>query len=219
MKNKKITLPHSLFISGTDTGVGKTLVSAILLSGLKGKYWKPIQSGLEDITDTQWIQKKTGLAGSCFYPETFRLKHPLSPHISAATDGVRIGLEAFKMPLQEKNEYLIIEGAGGLMVPLNEKEMMSDLIRKLGVPVLLVARSSLGTINHTLLSLTRMRQEGIEILGVVMNGEKNRSNREAIEHFGKVKVLAEIEEIREINPASLKACYNREFDLNFNNIL
>jgi dethiobiotin synthase len=186
-------------------------VSAILLSGLGGKYWKPIQSGLDDITDTQWIKEKTGLPDSCFYPEAYRLKLPLSPHASATSEGKRIDLAAFETPVTSEGENLIIEGAGGVMVPLNEKELMTDLIKKLYVPVLLVSRSSLGTINHTLLSLNQMRREGIEIFGVVMNGEKDNSNREAIEHYGNVKVLAEIENLEEINPNSLKKCFNKEF--------
>lgn len=213
MKNDQIIFPRRLFIAGTDTGIGKSVISAILLLGLEGRYWKPIQSGLEDITDTQWIKEKTGLPESCFCPETYRLKRPLSPHASAAMEGNRIDLDSLEMPPAGEDENLIIEGAGGVMVPLNEKDFMTDLIKKLGVPVLLVARSSLGTINHTLLSLTQMRREGIEIFGVVMNGEKNSSNRDAIEHYGDVRVLAEIENLKEINPDSLKNCFKKEFTL------
>lgn len=213
MKNNPIIFPRRLFIAGTDTGIGKSFVSAILLLGLGGKYWKPIQSGLEGITDTQWIKEKTGLPESCFYPETYRLKRPLSPHASAAMEGKRIDLDSFEMPLAGEDEALIIEGAGGVMVPLNEKDLMTDLIKKLGAPVLLVARSSLGTINHTLLSLTQMRREGIEIFGVVMNGKKNSSNCDAIEHYGDVKVLAEIEALKGISPDSLKNCFKKKFKL------
>lgn len=211
MIKDKTHFPHRMFISGTDTGIGKTVVSAVLLSGLNGKYWKPIQSGLEDITDTQWIKEKTGLPDSHFYPETYRLNLPLSPHASAAADGIRIDLDAFEMPGYEEDEYLIVEGAGGLMVPLNERDMMTDLIKKLNIPVLLAARSSLGTINHTLLSLSRMRQEGIEIFGVVISGEKNPGNREAIERYGNVRVIAEIGIIENITPDRLKECFDNEF--------
>lgn len=210
IKNDKIIFPHRLFISGTDTGIGKSVVSAILLSGLSGKYWKPIQSGLEDITDTQWIKEKTGLPDSHFYRETYRLNLPLSPHASAAADGIKIHLDAFEMPACKEDEYLFVEGAGGLMVPLNEKDMMTDLIKKLNIPVLLVSRSSLGTINHTLLSLNLMRQECIEIFGVVMSGEKNPGNREAIEYYGNVKVIAEIGIMEDISPVSLKECFDNE---------
>jgi dethiobiotin synthase len=211
VNNKKIIFPPRLFISGTDTGIGKTMVSAILMSGPGTRYWKPIQSGLADQTDTQWIMEKTGLNKFCFFPETYRLSLPLSPHASAAADGTFIDLKAFEMPETKDEEHLIIEGAGGLLVPLNDKEMMTDLIIKLDVPVLLVARSALGTINHTLLSFNIMRQKKIEIFGVVMNGPRNSINREAIEHFGQTSVIAEIENIREINPENLKKCFEKEF--------
>ncbi|MBN2420506.1 MAG: dethiobiotin synthase [Deltaproteobacteria bacterium] len=203
--------PERIFVTGTDTGVGKTLVSAILLAGLNGKYWKPVQSGLEDITDTWWIKEKTGLDDSHFFPETYRLRLPLSPHASAEADGIRIELDSFKVPQTRDRETLIIEGAGGLMVPLNEKEMMIDLIKRCDAPALVVARSALGTINHTLLSIGQLRSYGIGIAGVVMNGPKNSSNRDAIEGFGNVTVIAEIEEIKEINIRSLKNSFKDYF--------
>ncbi len=201
----------SIFITGTDTGIGKTLVSAVLLAGLRGKYWKPVQSGLESITDTEWVKEKTGLDDSHFFPETYRLKQPLSPHASAGADGVRIELDNFEIPETGDGETLIIEGAGGIMVPLNESDLMIDLIKKCNAPALIVARSGLGTINHTLLSINQLRAEGIGILGVVMNGPLNSSNRDAIVDFGDVKVIAEIEEITDINPESLKNSFLEYF--------
>jgi len=203
MTNNKI--PRQLFITGTDTGIGKTVISAILMAGLKGRYWKPIQSGLEETTDTQWIQKVTALPENHFSPETYRLQQPLSPHASATTEGIHIDLEAFQLP--DTEEHLIVEGAGGIMVPLNETHLMLDLMKKLDIPVLLVARSELGTINHTLLSLEQMKRHGLEVFGVIINGPKNPSNREAIEHFGKVTVRAEIEPLAEINPQTLKQTF------------
>ena len=203
--------PGRIFITGTDTGIGKSLVSAMLLAGLEGKYWKPVQSGLEDITDTEWVKEKTGLDDTHFFPETYRLKQPLSPHASARADGVRIELNKFKIPQTGDGEILIIEGAGGIMVPLNEKELMIDLIKKCSAPALVVARSGLGTINHTLLSINQLRNEGIDISGVVMNGPRNSSNRDAIERFGSVKVIAEVEKITDINPESLKEFFRKYF--------
>ncbi len=203
--------PGRIFITGTDTGIGKTLVSAMLLTGLEAKYWKPVQSGLEDITDTDWVKEKTGLDDSRFFPETYRLKQPLSPHASAEADGVRIELNDFKIPETGDDETLIIEGAGGLLVPLNERELMIDLIKRFNAPALIVARSGLGTINHTLLTVNQLRIDGIEILGVVMNGPRSRSNRDAIEAFGKVKVIAEIENIEDISPESLKEGFRKHF--------
>ena len=212
MNSKRISLPDRLFITGTDTGIGKTVISAILMTGLQGIYWKPVQSGLEEITDTEWVRHKTGLPESHFRPETYRLRLPLSPHASAANDGVRIDLEAFQIPQTNKGEHLIIEGAGGIMVPLNERHFMKDLMKKLDSPVLLVASSSLGTINHTLLSLEQLKRDGIEIVGVVMNGPKNSINRKAIEDYGSMPVLAEIDPLPIIDPQSLKQCYREHFE-------
>jgi len=202
---------NRIFITGTDTGVGKTVVSAILMAGLGGYYWKPVQSGLDEITDTEWVRESTGLSDDHFFSETYRLTLPLSPHASALHDGVRIDLESFQAPEIPRSGHLIIEGAGGLLVPLNETHLMTDLIKRLGSPVLLVARSALGTINHTLLSLEQLRREGIDVMGIVINGPKNPENREAIEHYGRTRVLAEIEPIEYIDPQNLKILFLQYF--------
>jgi dethiobiotin synthase len=202
---------HTIFITGTDTGIGKSLVAAILLCGLKGKYWKPVQSGLMDGTDTQWIQEVSKLSADHFLQETYRLKEPISPHASAKLDGIRIELDAFRCPPVGESDTLIIEGAGGIMVPLNDRHLMLDLIKKLNVPVLLVASSQLGTINHTLLSLEQLRRHKVPIMGVVMNGPKNESNRNAIEQYGQVKVWAEIEPLSVVDPVVLKQIFERWF--------
>ena len=211
MTSNRKQLPSRLFITGTDTGIGKSMISAILIVGLNAMYWKPIQSGLEGITDTDWVRDKTGLPSIHFHPETYRFRLPLSPHAAADHDGIRINLEDFTAPAIDENDHLIVEGAGGVMVPLNETRFMSDLMKKLDLPVLLVASNSLGTINHTLLSLDHLRRKGLDVMGVVLNGQKNSINREAIEHYGGVKVLAEIEPLAEINPQSLSVCFNVNF--------
>jgi dethiobiotin synthetase len=211
MAGVKMMYPSRLFVTGTDTGIGKTLVSAMLMSGLNARYWKPVQSGLTDITDTEWVKKHTGLDDTRFFKETYRLKEPLSPHTSAALEGIHIDMERFIIPETNEDETLIIEGAGGIMVPLNEKELMIDLMKRCNAPVILVARSGLGTINHTLLSINQMRQEHIEIFGVVMNGPKNKDNRDAIEHFGNLKVIAEIEPMGSITPETLKESFIKYF--------
>ena len=201
--------PKEIFITGTDTDVGKTVISSILAVGLDAHYWKPVQSGLDDC-DTDPVKKNTGFSDESFFPERFRLNAPLSPHISASLDGISIGLDDFNPP--EKYERLIVEGAGGVMVPLNKNDFMADLMKKLGFPVIIVARSGLGTINHTLLTIDYLRKKGVDIFGVVMNGEKNSENREAIEHYGKVMVIGEISEIKNINYKTLKEAFN-EFRL------
>ncbi len=205
--------PSRVFITGTDTGIGKTVIAAILVAGLDGSYWKPIQSGLEDMTDTEWVREKTGLPEDRFLPETYRLKCSLSPHASARNDDIRIDLKAFRIPSVRQDSHLIVEGAGGIMVPLNEQHFMLDLMKKIRLPILLVTRSSLGTINHTLLSLQQLRRHSLDIIGVVMNGPANSGNREAIEHYGKVRVLAEVEVLPEINPKSLKESFLKYFSL------
>lgn len=204
-------LPNKFFITGTDTDVGKTVVSAILMTGLKAAYWKPVQSGLGGMTDTEWIRSVTGFAEEYFIPETYLLSQPLSPHASAGYDGVEIQLKEFNLPGDEKYPRLIVEGAGGVMVPLNENQLMIDLMKYLNLPVLLVARSMLGTINHTLLSLELLRRNGLEVLGVVMNGPKNQINKDAIESYGQVSVMAEVDKLPRINFQTLDKAYIRYF--------
>jgi dethiobiotin synthase len=203
--------PKRIFVTGTDTGIGKTLVSAVLVTGLGAEYWKPIQSGLEDISDTEWVHQKTGVPERFFHRETYRLERPLSPHASALYAGIRIDLEAFKVPDAGTSRHLIIEGVGGIMVPLNERHFVLDLMKKLKVPVLLVASSELGTINHTLLSLEQLRRHHLDVFGVVMNGPANPSNRRAIEDYGKVTVCAEIEPLPNIDRETLLSVFQKRF--------
>ena len=205
-----IDLPSKIFVAGTGTGVGKTMVSAILVAGLSARYWRPVQSGLVEKTDTAWVREKTGLPSTHFYPETYRFRFPLSPHVAAAKDGIHIDLELMDLP-QTPGGHLIVEGAGGIMVPLNEHHLMLDLMKKLQLPILLVAKSGLGTINHTLLSLDLLKNHRLPVLGVVMNGPLNADNRKAIEHFGNTTVCAEIEPLERIDGATLKDAFRRCF--------
>jgi len=194
-----------IFITGTDTGVGKTLVAAILMAGMENAYyWKPIQSGPP--RDTRTVRELTGLAADRFLPETYRLNHPLSPHAAARRDGIRIRLDDFQLP--KKAGGLVVEGAGGIMVPINENHLMLDLVKKLALPVILVARSTLGTINHTLLSLDLLNRHGIEVVGVVMNGPRDPSNKDAIETYGQTRVILEIEPLQRINRDVLVKHFN-----------
>jgi dethiobiotin synthetase len=208
---KGFVFPNQFFIAGTDTNVGKTVVSALLTIGLRATYWKPIQSGLDAMTDTDSIRIATGLDDTFLLPERFRLTQPLSPHAAAAIDGVEIHLTDFKLPRSLFTQHLIVEGAGGLMVPLNSQDLMIDLIKFLELPVCLVARTSLGTINHSLLSIAQLRQSDIPILGVILNGKPNAINREAIAHYGKVSILGELDYLDHINPVTLKNTFDRIF--------
>lgn len=190
--------PSKIFVTGTDTDVGKTIVSAILVAGLQAVYWKPVQSGVTasagaaENTDSKWIQSVLKLSDDRICKERHLLSEPLSPHAAAKIDGIKIDLDDFELP-DTGGRPLIVEGAGGVLVPLNDRHLMLDLMEKLSLPVVVVARSGLGTINHTLLTLRALNERGLTVLGVVMNGPKNNSNREALEHFGGCRVLAELE--------------------------
>lgn len=198
-----MTAARGYFVTGTDTEVGKTVACAYLMRALGTDYWKPVQSGLEGETDTEAVQRLTGLPPERFHPSAYALRAPLSPHESARRDGVRIALEAFAAPKTAR--LLLVEGAGGILVPLNEEALMVDLMKRLALPVVLVVRSTLGTINHTLLSLEALRARRLEVAGIVMNGPPNAANRAAIEDYGQVRVLAEIPTLSPLNAESLAA--------------
>ena len=199
--------PSKFFVTGTDTEIGKTLVSAMLMSSLDATYWKPIQAGLEEETDTEFVKRLSGVSESHIVPEKYRLVTPMSPHGAADIDGLEISLSDFELP-DFSTKHLIVEGAGGLIVPINWQDTVLDLIQKFDMPVLLVARSSLGTLNHTLLSLQALRDRGLEVFAVVLNGEKHPSNKETIEHFGKVPVL-EVEPIEDVDNTSLTEAFKK----------
>ncbi|MBU1002909.1 MAG: dethiobiotin synthase [Proteobacteria bacterium] len=204
------TLPPKLFITGTDTDVGKTLVSAMLMAGRGGYYWKPIQTGCRETTDTATVRGLTDQPKHRFLPEAYCLTEPLSPHAAAELDGISVDVDAMRIPDFPDGEPLVVEGAGGVMVPLGPGHFMLDLMRLLDLPVLVVARSGLGTINHTLLTLAAIRRAGLIIAGVVLNGERNAGNRAAIEAFGNITVVAEIPPLTDLSPKALSRGY-REF--------
>jgi len=191
------------FITGTDTDVGKTVTAAWAMLHLEAAYWKPVQAGLEGETDEAQVRRLTGAGDERFHPSAYSLPEPLSPHEAARRAGVAIEMGAFRLPQHEGP--LVVEGAGGLMVPLNEGSYMIDLIGKLGLPAILVARSTLGTINHTLLSLTALRARRIPVAGVVLNGPETPHNRAAIETHGAVRILAEIPPLEPLTREALLA--------------
>jgi dethiobiotin synthetase len=167
-----------IFVTGIGTGVGKTIVSAILVEKLKADYWKPIQSG--DLEDSDTLKVKSLITNnrSVFHPEAYRLTQPFSPHKSAKIDNITI--EADKIILPKTDNKLIIEGAGGLMVPLNDRFLMIDLIRQLNAEVVLVSQFYLGSINHTLLSILALKQYNIPIKGIIFNGEEDIDTKKFI---------------------------------------
>ncbi|MBF0629033.1 MAG: dethiobiotin synthase [Magnetococcales bacterium] len=193
-----------LFVTGTDTGVGKSVAAAWLAARLAACYWKPVQSGLEEESDSQCVARLAGLEAAAVLPETYRLHMPLSPHESARRDGVEIQLSAFVLP-DGQGRPVVVEGAGGVLVPLNGREKMIDLMVQLALPVVVVARTTLGTINHTLLTLEALRRRELEVAGVILCGVPNGVNREAIVGFGGVTLLAEIPWLDPVNRESLAA--------------
>ena len=185
------------FITGIGTGIGKTLVSAILTEKLKADYWKPIQSGDLDNSDSITISSLISNTKTFIHPETYRLTQPLSPHLSARLDGIEIDLNQINIPFTENN--LIIEGAGGLMVPLNEAELIIDLIKKLDVEVILVSQNYLGSINHTLLSVNLLKQYGIKIKGIIFNGDENLETERFILQYAQIKKLGSVPGLNNID--------------------
>ncbi|MCS6884095.1 MAG: dethiobiotin synthase [Acidobacteriota bacterium] len=181
---------RGLFITGTDTNVGKTYVSAAIIARYDNvTYWKPIQTGIESDDDTKQVALLAEAEGRVI-DVGFRLPLPLSPHLSARLAGVTIELkEVLSLVSFKGDSALVVEGAGGLLVPINEREKIADLIVALKLPVVIVARTTLGTINHTLLTLEACLRRSIEVACVVMSGRPNKDNKEAIEEYGKVKVL------------------------------
>ena len=172
----------SLFITGTDTGVGKTVVSAILTLNMNLVYWKPIQCGLDEETDTEFIKRVTKLAEHNIIQELFRLKLPRSPHEAAEAEGLEIHSRNFSLP-EIQSKKLLIEGAGGLLVPLHNQLMVVDFIRSLQAKVILVSRNYLGSINHTILSIEALKHRKIPIAGIVINGEPNPATESFIENY------------------------------------
>lgn len=186
-----------IFISGTDTNIGKTTIASWLCLQAGYDYFKPLQTGSNEQTDSQTV---AGLIEGKVHKEAYVYSHPLSPHLAAKLQNEIIDVKRIQLP---DSLNLIIEGAGGLMVPINQTVLMIDLIKQLNVPVLLVASSRLGTINHTLLSLEALRVRRIPILGVIVNGEANLPNCEAIEFYGKVTVVAQMPLLKEISAKAL----------------
>jgi len=210
---------NGFFVTGTDTEVGKTVVSALLMILLRQKtavgYWKPVQTGIEQDNDTFEVKRLSRASDQEIIDDGVRLQKPLSPHLSAQLAGTRISVEQI---LTSKAEYAddrtwIVEGAGGILVPLNEAELVVDLIQKLALPAIVVSRSGLGTINHTLLTLEALRRREIEVAGVVMNGVSNVENRQAIEKYGNTTVLMEVPKVSSVSDPEMFALSEKvEFD-------
>ncbi len=172
-----MNVPKQFIVAGIGTEVGKTVASAVLVEALQADYWKPVQSGELANTDTATVRRLVSNSRSQFHPEAYRLTQPLSPHAAAEADGITIALEALRLP--HTDNTLLVELAGGLMVPLNHHDLNVDWVQQSGLPVLLVSKNYLGSINHTLLSVAACQSRHIPIWGILFNGP----TVPATEHF------------------------------------
>jgi dethiobiotin synthetase len=194
-----------LVICGTDTDVGKTVVSALVVQGLGARYWKPVQSGLEGGGDSGRVRALLKLGEERLLPEAYRLEAPVSPHWAAERMGLTIDPERLALPdPQHCPGALVVETAGGLLVPLRRDWLQIEQIERWGLPVLLVARSGLGTLNHTLLSLEALQRRGLEVLGLVLNGPPHPDNPRTLEQLGGVPVLAELPRLDPLDAEALQ---------------
>jgi dethiobiotin synthetase len=200
------------FVTGTDTGVGKTVLSALLAAALDAVYWKPVQTGARERTDRESVRRWAEVPEERLPPERYCFDEPVSPHLAARIAGVRIAVDSCGLPASLSGRQWIVEGAGGVLVPLNERELMLDLMRHLGFPVVVAARTALGTINHTLLTLAALRNAHLEIRGVVLIGAANIENRRAIEHYGDIRVIGHIPVLERIHRAALLDIFSKSFD-------
>ena len=203
-------MTSDLFVTGTDTGAGKTLLSALLVSALNRKYWKPIQTGMSEGTDRETVMRWAEVGEDRTYPEAYRFDPPVSPHLAAERQGTTIEMAGIRRPAS--NEGLIIEGAGGVFVPINNDSFMLDLMKQLGAPAIIASRTALGTINHTLLTVVGLREGGVDVRGVVMIGDENVDNRRAIERYGNVPVIGAIPWLNKIDRSMLQSVFVAHFD-------
>ena len=199
-----------VFVTGTGTDVGKTVASAWLALGLGADYWKPIQTGVADsgpagsgVAGSDAAEVARLAPGVIIHPSAVVLPDPLSPHEAARRAGLRIDPAALLPPATQRP--LVVEGAGGALVPINETFLMADLMQRLGLPVVVVAHTGLGTINHTLLTLEALRSRGLALLGVILSGQPDAANRAAIEHFGRIAVVGELPRLATVTAQALAA--------------
>lgn len=196
-------------VAGTDTGVGKTVFSAALAGALDAFYWKPVQAGLEDETDSAAVARLSGLSRERILPEAYRLSAPQSPHLAARIDGAAINVNGLAPP--SASGPLVIETAGGVMTPLTDSVLAIDLLARWRIPVILCARTGLGTINHSLLSLEAMRRRGVPALGVAFIGEPDVGAQATIVKMGKTRELGRLPLLSPLTRESLHESFARFF--------
>ncbi|MCP1469994.1 dethiobiotin synthetase [Sphingobium sp. OAS761] len=194
-----------LIVSGTDTGIGKTVFAAGLAGALGACYWKPIQAGVDPEGDKETVAALSGLPPERILPEAYRLTTPASPHLAARIDGVQISLDRLALP--RVDGPLVVEGAGGLMVPISETLMMIDLFARWGQPVVLCARTELGTINHSLLSIEALRARGVPIAGIAFIGAPHAENERIIPQLAGAASLGRLPLLDPLDSATLATAF------------
>lgn len=203
-------MSQQIVVAGTDTGVGKTVVCAGLANLLGANYWKPIQAGLDGETDAEVVARLGSISADRIVPEVYRLRTPASPHHSAEIDGIRIDADSLHVP-DTGERPLVIEGAGGLMVPLNGSTLYIDIFERWRLPVLLCASTRLGTINHSLLSIEALRKRQIPILGIAFIGDRNAETQSAIREMGRVRWLGRLPWLSPLTPDTLQDAFKGSF--------
>lgn len=193
-----------VFITGTGTGVGKTLVAAIVAEALQADYWKPVQAGFEEGTDSLWVEQMLSNKKTIIHPEVYKFKMAASPHLAAIAEQKKIILKDIVSHLPKTKNQLIIEGAGGLMVPLNKNQFVLQLIKKLKARVIIVSKNELGSINHSLLTATVLKKEKIDVAGWIFNEEYLNYENE-IANWSGYPVIASVKHLSEISKESIKA--------------
>ena len=204
-------MTQRIVIAGTDTGVGKTIFSAALVGALDACYWKPVQSGLDEETDTQTVARLSGVAPEQLLAEAWRLATPVSPHLAARIDGVEIDCARLEPPHCDRD--LVIETAGGVMTPLALGVPTADVLARWRLPVVLVARTTLGTINHSLLTVEALRRRAIPILGVAFVGDANDDTQKTIATMGGVRALGRLPRVAPLTQETLRAAFAAAFRL------
>lgn len=200
-----LAMVQTIFITGIGTAIGKTVASAIVAEALEADYWKPVQTGYADGTDSEWVESILSNSKSKIHPEVYKLKLPASPHLAAQNENIKISVEKIYsvcVELLASGRQLIIEGAGGLMVPLNEKELVADLIKKLNSKVILVSRNYLGSINHSLLTAQACRQKDLHVAGWIFNDRFMEYEEDIVRWSGYSK-LGTIEKYYEIDKKTI----------------
>lgn len=191
------------FITGIGTEVGKTLIATIITEALEADYWKPIQAGDLVFSDTDKVKALVLNKTSVFHPNSYALNTPMSPHASAAIDGVDIKIAKIKTP-PFKNKNIVVEGAGGLLVPINDSETIIDLIEP-NDKIILVSKHYLGSINHTLLSVETLKNRGFKNIGILFNGDEHPTTETIIKKMTEVKILGRIGELSTLSPEVISA--------------